>query len=188
MKEIKSRLILKPGIDETNMFQIARSRRWSLYDIGNKNSEIYRHIWHSSDGGVEIHYVEDPLTGLNFVTLRGPGAESIEQDIRSSLPVWTYPEALGALRSSDGRDDRLYSAYAAALTAPTTEDEPLVEEMRRMSVDTDPGIRQAVVVATGYCPWPSLVEIVKHLEESDAVENVRDNARLLLEGLERNNT
>lgn len=186
MGEVKARLILKGDADETNVFQVARSRRWSLYDIGNRNSDIYMNIWFSKDGEVEIRYVEDPLTGLNFVTLRGEGSERVEQDIRSSLPTWEYREAVEVLREAEEKDHLLRAAYSAALTAPLEEDERLVEEMKKMSRSADGGIRQAVVVATGYCPWRTLVEIVEELRESDPVAHVRENARLLLEGLGRN--
>ncbi|WP_433508943.1 hypothetical protein ACQP2T_33835 [Nonomuraea sp. CA-143628] len=179
----ESRLILKAGTRETRMFQIARSRHWSLYDVGNSKADVYLHTWHACDGNVVIRYIEDPLTGLNFITLRGDTAGEVSRDITSLCPTWTYAEALGALQGATARDDRLTTAYAAALTAPPEQDPMLVEAFRAMAADPDQGIRQAVVVATGYCPWPALVEIVRRLRDTDPVEHVRENARLLWDGL-----
>jgi hypothetical protein len=53
-------------------------------------------------------------------------------------------------------------------------------------IGEDPGVRQAVVVATGYLPWPDLVELVRELAEQDPVDHVRHNAGILLEGLRLN--
>ncbi|MEV0704650.1 hypothetical protein AB0I53_42960 [Saccharopolyspora sp. NPDC050389] len=61
----------------------------------------------------------------------------------------------------------------------------MVERFRALAADTGPGVRQSVVVATGYRPWLELVEIVRRLSATDDVEHVRENARLLLEGLQR---
>jgi hypothetical protein len=177
------RLILKPSMTETNLFTVAQLNNWVLYDIGNRNAEVYINKWHAFDEKVWIHYVEDPLTGTAFVTFRGEGSAAAAQMVRDDCDLWEYPEALEVLQQASGRDERLTAAYAAALTAPTEQDEALVEEFRAFAHDSDPGIRQSVVVATAYLPYPALQELVTELSENDPEQHVRHNAQVLLEGL-----
>ena len=102
-----------------------------------------------------------------------------------SRGTWTgISKALAALRSATDRDDRLRALYAAALSATGEPDQSLVEAFQGVARrDEDPGLRQAVVVATGYLPWPELVDLVRELSRNDPVDHVRHNASVMLEGL-----
>ncbi|MFF2955040.1 HEAT repeat domain-containing protein [Kitasatospora sp. NPDC057965] len=189
-----TRLVLRPEFGEHDFKLVVWDLFWDLLDLGRQEDGAVVDSWLTPDGGAEVHYVDDRITGMRYVTIRGDGAAGAEAELRPRCRVWTLDEALSALREASDRNeqtegtdrnDRLVALYAAALTAEGPEDRSLVEAFAAAARDGDPGIRQAVVVATGYLPWPGLVALVKELSRTDPVDHVRHNARVLLEGLAR---
>jgi hypothetical protein len=185
MTDFGHRLVLKPTVGEPHLLQVARARKWILDDVGDDNADTYIDVWLTADERTEIHYVEDSLVGLKYVTVRGEEADSVAESIRTDCDLWTLPEALAALRAATTKDERLMTAYAVALTAAGNQDPAVVDAFRVLAGDPDEGIRQSVVVATGYLPWSALVELVRQLRDTDPVAHVRENAHVLLEGIER---
>ncbi|MGY0059855.1 HEAT repeat domain-containing protein [Streptomyces sp. LZ34] len=118
---------------------------------------------------------------MRYVTVEGEGSEAVAEQVRENCDLWSWQEAQAALRAATGRSDTLVALYAAALTAPETQRRSLVEDFRAITRDPDPGLRQAVIIATGYLPWPGLVELVEELRDNDPERHVRENARLLLD-------
>ncbi|MFG2468118.1 HEAT repeat domain-containing protein [Streptomyces canus] len=184
MTDFDVRLTLKQHKAEPSVIRVATLNKWDLRLMGNRKAEVYVDKWVTPDGRTEIHYVEDPLTGLPFVTVRGNGAEEAARVLREGCDVWENAEALAEIETAGSRDDRLTAVYATAFTAPGAQVDAVVDVFRALAQDPDPGIRQSVVVATGYLPWPGLVELVRELADSDPADHVRHNAGVLLEGLE----
>lgn len=183
MADFDIRLILKHAKAEPSVIRVAEMNDWDLRIMGNRKAEVYVDKWITSDGRAEIHYVEDPLTLIPFVTFRGEGSYDAARLVKEACHLWEFQEALDTINSAQDRDDRLTAIYAAALTASERQVDSLVEAFGSLAADPDPGIRQSVVVATGYLPWPALVELVQHLADTDPVDHVRHNAQVLLEGL-----
>lgn len=183
------RLILKAGrMAEPSVIRVAIRNDWFLNRMGNRKEEIYLDQWLTPDEKTDIRYIEDPLTGLPFVTIRGDEAGVAERLLRESCDLWEFDDALRAIDNAEDRDATLMAIYAAAYTAPPAPLDSAVRAFESLSRSPDPGIRQAVVVATGYLPWQQLVDIVRRLAETDPVDHVRHNARVLLEGLEIHGT
>ncbi|MFF2658447.1 hypothetical protein ACFVUH_13885 [Kitasatospora sp. NPDC058032] len=193
-----TRLVLRPEFTEHDFKLVVWDLFWDLLDLGRQEDGAVVDSWLTPDGGAEVHYVDDRITGMRYVTIRGDGAAEAEAELRPRCRVWTLDEALTALHEAstvgaDGaagaegsnRNDRLVALYAAALTAEGPEDRSVVEAFAGAARDADPGIRQAVVVATGYLPWPGLVALVEELGRTDPVDHIRHNAGVLLEGLAR---
>ena len=183
MTDFSARLVLRPGVGREAISRVAWERDWDIHDIGDANSDVYIDVWFTQDERAEIHYVEDSLVGLSYVTLRGEDADIVEQQIRRDCELWELPQALSDLRQAVDRNDRLRSVYAVALTAPAEQDEQIVDLYREVASDSDSGIRQSVIVATGYLPWPALQELVRELQSHDPADHVRKNAEIMLEGI-----
>ncbi|PUB26301.1 HEAT repeat protein [Promicromonospora sp. AC04] len=185
MAGFKERLVLtQQPPTRTVLSRVAWDLDWDLDGVGNVNEDPYVDIWLAEDESVEVHYVEDGLVGLSYVTLYGDDVAAVRDEIAARCDLWSPESALTALRAATDRDDRLRALYAAALSAAGS-DPTLVDDFRAIARhDEDPGLRQAVVVATGYLPWPELVELVRELSENDDVDHVRHNAQVLLDGLE----
>ncbi|TJZ57140.1 hypothetical protein FCH28_06685 [Streptomyces piniterrae] len=187
---IKERLVLKPTVTDSDIRKMALDGGWDLYDIGDTSSGVYVDVWFS--GTVEIRYVEDEFVGQRYFTLwgdgsgdgDGAGAGNVKRDIQDGLDLWSVGEALAALRRAVDREEKLLAIYAAALSATGEPDQRLIDAFRAIArEEEDAGIRQAIVIATGYLPWPGLVELVEGLRDSDPVDHVRRNAQILLDGL-----
>jgi hypothetical protein len=184
MTDFDVRLTLKQPKAESSVIRIATLNRWDLRVMGNRKAELYVDTWVTPDDRTEIHYVEDPLTGLPFVTFQGDGSEEAARLVRQGCSLWEFSDALATVGTADSRDGKLTAVYAVAFTAPRRQVDSVVDVFRVIAQDADPGIRQSVVVAAGYLPWPGLVELVRGLAGSDLEDHVRHNARVLLEGLE----
>jgi hypothetical protein len=160
---------------------------WELYDIGDASADTYVDVWFSSDRSTEIHYVENQFVGLEYITLRGEGTADVQQQIKSRCSIWTTRDALTAYRESEDRNEKLRAVYAAALSATTQDNPGLIHAFRVIAQEeADAGIRQALTVATGYLPLPELIEVVERLRISDPEQHVRNNARIMLEGVRLN--
>ncbi|WP_328367603.1 HEAT repeat domain-containing protein [Streptomyces sp. NBC_00445] len=185
MTNFKERLVLKQQpLDRTVLSQVSWDYDWDLEGAGRVGDDPYVDIWRTEDQSVEIHYVEDGMVGLSYLTLYGDDVSAVREQIISQCALWSPAEALAAERAATDRDDRLRAIYAAALSESGASDPELVEAFRRIArTDEDPGIRQAVVVATGYLPWPELIELLEELRENDPADHVRHNAGVMLEGL-----
>jgi hypothetical protein len=60
--------------------------------------------------------------------------------------------------------------------------EQVAEAFQKVARDTDAGVRQSVIIATGYFPHRGLIDFVRQLRDSDPVGHVRKNAEILLSG------
>lgn len=187
MTEFKERLVLKQQpLDRTVVSQVAWDLDWDLVDVGRVNEDPYVDVWRVEDESVEIHYVEDGMVGLSYVTLYGNDVGPVREQVSAKCELWSSKDALEALRTAMDRNDRLRALYAAALSASGAPNPLLIDAFSSVAQhDEDPGMRQAVVLATGYLPWPELVELVRKLSENDPVDHVRHNAQVLLEGLQQ---
>jgi hypothetical protein len=185
MTAFKERLVLtQQSVTEDVLSDVAWDLDWTLEGAGRVGDDPYVDVWRTDDGSVEIHYVEDGMVGLSYLTLYGDDVTAVSEQLRARCGLWTPDAALAALRSATDRSDRLRALYAAALAATGEPDRSLVEAFLGVARrDEDPGLRQAVVVATGYLPWPELVDLVRELSQNDPVDHVRHNAAVMLEGL-----
>ncbi|MGW7685112.1 HEAT repeat domain-containing protein [Kribbella sp. NPDC054772] len=185
MTSFNERLVLKQQpVTRTVLSQVTWDHDWDLVDVGRIGDDPYVDVWRTEDGAVEIHYVEDGLVGLSYVTLYGDDVATARGQIEAGCALWSPADALVAEQTAESRDDRLRAIYAAALSATGAPQTELVEAFRALArTDDDAGIRQAIVVATGYLPWPELVDLVRELGRDDPTDHVRHNAAVLLEGL-----
>lgn len=183
MANFAERIVIKPGFTSDDVDFVSMQRGWVLERSRIPEGGAYIDTWVTLDGKTEIHQVDDQPIGTRYFTLRGPGSAEVAGHIRQDCDVWSTDEALEALGRADTRDEKLRLIYAAALSAVEQDAQQVVDEFRNVVRDPDAGVRQAVVIATGYFPQPGLVELVGELRDSDTVDHVRRNAAILLDGL-----
>ncbi|GGN64281.1 hypothetical protein GCM10010112_24330 [Actinoplanes lobatus] len=178
-------MVFKNVDAELEVDQISFDDGWDMLQVEDPASDTFVNVWATADGSVEIHLVKDPMVGLDYLTLYGDDVADVQLDIEERSSFWSTGEALREIGRATDRDDRLRAVYTAALSATDAESDAVAEAFRTVSRDDDPGIRLSVVVATGYLQTPGLVEIVAGLAADDPHDTVRENARILLEGIER---
>jgi hypothetical protein len=182
----KKCLVLRHHISRDEVERLAWDMGWILVEVGDNGAEVYVDIWATPDEEVEIHYVEDHPIGLHYFVLHGKNTESVKETLVTTWNFWSAAQALRAFRHATNHDDKLIGLYAVALTAPPEPASDVLEVLRLAASDPDPGVRQAVIVATGYLGWPELVELVEQIHHDDPVSSLRANAGILLEGLHQN--
>ena len=162
-------------------------RGWILKQVHKPEAGAYVDVWLTLDRKTEIHQVDDQPIGTRYFRLRGPGSEEVALHIQDDCELWSTPEALSKLRGASIRNEKLICIYAAALAANEEDGEQVTQEFRNVARDPDAGVRQSLIIATGYFPYSGLVELVRDLCDSDPADHVRKNARLLLDGLDQGN-
>ncbi|GAA3765219.1 hypothetical protein GCM10022225_59130 [Plantactinospora mayteni] len=180
--KFENRLVLKPDYERSELLRVAWDLDWDVVDFRRKEAGALIDIWVTYDGRVEIHFVDDRPIGMRYITLRGEGGASVVAQLMERCDLWSFSEATDRLRIARSRVDKLVAIHAAALTAPKSQDDSLVNAYREFLEDPDAGVRQALTIAAGYVPWPGLLGLVEHLRDHDPVGHVRENARILLEG------
>lgn len=181
MAVFEGRLVLKPDYTLSALRRVAWDLDWDIVDFRREEAGAFVDIWVTYDRQTEVHYVDDQPIGMRYVTVHGEDGEAVANQIRQSCDLWAWQEAQAALRVATGSNDRLVALYAAALAAPETQNGSLVEDFRAITGDPDAGVRQAVIIAAGYLPWPGLVELVEEMRDNDPDQQVRGNAQILLD-------
>lgn len=177
------RFVLKDSCTSGAFKRLTWGFDWDLVDLGRVDAGARIDVWETEDEKTEIHLVTDEPIGLRYIVLHGQRQERVIHQITENCALWSYEEAVAALRGAASRNETLTGVYTVALTAPEDEDENVLDDFRKVGQDPDPGVRQSLVTAAGYLPWRGLVELVADLHAHDPVGFVRDNAGILLEGM-----
>ncbi|GAB2842248.1 HEAT repeat domain-containing protein [Lentzea nigeriaca] len=182
MPDFSSRFVLKSGFTSDDVDFVAMRRGWILTHHQKPEAGAFVDIFVTLDRKTEIHQVDDRPIGTRYLTVRGPGSAEVTAHVRHDCELWSTPEALRELDRASTTNDKLICVYAAALSAADEDGDQLAQAFRRVAGDPDAGVRQSVVIATGYFPHPGLLDLVRQLRDSDPAGHVRRNAALLLEG------
>jgi hypothetical protein len=183
MTDFVERLVIKASFTSDDVDFVSMQRGWILQQAQKHEAGAYIDRWVTLDRKTEIHQVDDRPIGARYFTLRGPGSAEVARHIREDCELWSTPEALGALDGASTRDEKLVLVYAAALAATDQDGEQVTQAFQDVARDADAGVRQSVIIATGYFPYPGLVDLVRQLRHSDPVDHVRRNAEIQLNGL-----
>jgi len=180
--EFTGRLVLRPSFTEEDVDEMAWDLNWDLVHHKKSEGDSEVDIWLTKNKGVEVHLVDDRFIGLRYFTLRGEQSKEVASQIAEECELWVKSDALAEVRAASGKSDKLMATYAAVLTA-SGQDEDVMDALRSVVRDSDPGIRQSVIVAAAYAQWPDLLELVQEMSQHETVDTVRENAQTLLEGI-----
>lgn len=183
MSSFVERLVIKANFTSDDVDFVSMRRGWILKQAQKPESGAFIDSWVMLDRKTEIHQVDDRPVATRYFTLRGPGSAEVARHIREDCELWSVPEALNALNGASNRDAELTLVYAVALAATARDGEQVTQAFQNIARDPDPAVRQSVIIATGYFPYPLLVDLVRQLRDGDPVDHVRDNAEILLDGL-----
>lgn len=137
-------------------------------------------IW--KDGQTTLHRVEDHMTGLVYLVVRGEQVEATVRRLRKLLPTVTHSDALRTFKSASEFGDRLLALYQMGAAAPEDKaNSRVMSALREALGDENPVLRQAALGSIAYAGWPEMEDDVRRASETDQSERVRDTARRLLE-------
>ncbi|GGW64505.1 hypothetical protein AB0E64_25355 [Streptomyces caelestis] len=179
------RLVLRGSDGHRSLTELAWREEWDLTEIRHTEPPFVE-VWDVPGRDAEVHFVRDEMVGLEYVVFHGADVAPEVQQVRDFCPLWTQSDAIDALGKVKDRDGKLRAIYAAALAATGPEDDRLITLFRSIAVnEQDSGVRQAVIVSTGYLPWDGLIQLVSEMRVNDPESRVRNNAQVMLEGLRR---
>ncbi|MDA0182772.1 hypothetical protein OJ997_20840 [Solirubrobacter phytolaccae] len=138
-------------------------------------------VWRTIDEKTWLHEVEDPVTGLRFLVVRGEDRDKHVRRIRKELDTVTHTEALKALKAASSRDDKLEALYQTGIAAPEEPNQRVVSALTKaLEGEDDYHLRQAALIAIAYTSWPDFKAAVKTAAEDDESEAVRSTAHGML--------
>ncbi|MFF2190732.1 hypothetical protein [Streptomyces sp. NPDC058155] len=183
MQNIINRHVFRGPDGHRSLTELAWREEWDLTEIRHTEPPFVE-VWKVPGRDVEVHFIRDDMVGLEYVTFHGADFAPEAEKVRDACLLWRQSDALDEVGKLTNRDSRLRAIYAAALTATSTEDPKLISLFRSIAMnERDSGVRQAVIVSTGYLPWAGLIKVVSEMRDNDPEPHIRHNAQVMLDAL-----
>jgi hypothetical protein len=130
---------------------------WLLHSvIPQSEQNQYEIIWTTQDQQTSIHYIEDFLINVNYILAKDQEAEKVIEQVRSVLPTYNWQDIQAKWTQAGNTGERVQSIYYAAIVAPQTFDQAVMDFFEVAPSHSDTDVRLAVIVATGYLGWSEL--------------------------------
>lgn len=180
------RVVLTPQVTRDDVETAAWDLDFLLNDrIERRDPQPREDIWGSQDASTWLHEIEDYVSGLRYLVVRGEDVDETVRRLRELVSTVTHTDALRALEQARTRDEKLVATYQLGAAAPEEADSRVVAAFERALHDEDPDLRHAALVAIAYTGWPEMKEAVRRVSEEDSSETVRDAASRLLSDLRK---
>jgi hypothetical protein len=176
------RLLVRDEAPAHVLSELAADEGW-LFDgyvepsPGVPRQEIYL----TDRDGTMGYLMDDPVLGVRYLLLEGPDAGALADELGGRPGFMPLDEALDALAGAGDVPGIVDGLYFVAAAAPPEPDDRVTAALDRAAGHDDPQVRRAVIVASGYLPWPAVRALLERLQ-SDPDEAVRRDAGIMLEG------
>ncbi|MBP2056786.1 hypothetical protein J2Z21_009805 [Streptomyces griseochromogenes] len=179
------RIALKAYASLRDVQTFAWNQNLNIVEVTREDETPTRFGWETCDETTSLDYLEDPILGVSYVTIRGERIAHLSEAVRTGLATWTFQDGMRLISAGNDSDAIIQGVYVGAISA-TRKDVPVVSEAFRSVIrHPDREVRRAVLVGIGYVTvGTELREIAKEIRNSDQDEGIRVDAGYLLEGLE----
>jgi HEAT repeat protein len=180
------RLVLREPDPGKAISTFAYRQDWRL-EQNIKRTEFTAHevVYRVVSGDTRIHFTEDHIIRLAYLTVRGSHAEEIANLLRQKLKVFTLEEMLEEAQRAKTRDQWIWAVYQLAAASRGQPDPRIDQALKRALENDDPDVRRAAITAMGYAESRSLESDLARLADKDPEEAVRGDARYMLDGLRK---
>ncbi|MGW1991269.1 HEAT repeat domain-containing protein [Embleya sp. NPDC001921] len=180
------RLVLARKVNRRKVLATAEVLEFTLVEEFPANHpQPYELVFTTPWSGVSVHYQEDTLLGVPYLTVLGAEPTKTGDLIAKFLPLDTIERlvlrAYGAVTSEEKTD--VVSRIAAAGGPEPHSGAYLV--FQACFADPDPWVRDAAAFATAYLGWPVFRESLERLAAQDPAPEVQESAVRALKALER---
>lgn len=147
---------------------------------GDGQKESYQEIWATSDELNAVRYVEDPLSGTHFFSVRGPKTQSLVSQLARRLLVFAPEELIEMAQEAETHDEQVTAVFRLAVAFPQYD--PGVFEIFSAYATQPPSplLRMATLNAIGYRCWPECIPLLERVAQEDQDAQVRQTAERLL--------
>lgn len=147
---------------------------------GDGLRSAYEQVWTTPNGLGAVNYLEDPLAGLNYLSIRGSEVAHFVGAFARRLEVYDRADALVLAEGAVEHDDQVESIVRLAVVSPEYDPGAFaVFEAYALQGD-DPLLREATVDAMGYRAWPEFKPLLERIVASDPLESIREHAGTVL--------
>ena len=179
----RTRLPLHPKVAQEEVDGMAYMADWILAEILTKNRERpHEQVYEDREDGTLIHYIRDWLLGVDYLLVPAPSRQAAR--IRKELHVVSLKEALAMVEAAR-TPEALRRAFFFAVLASTAPNPRVLALFERLLASPEIKLRRAAVLAAGYAEWKELRPMLARAAAEDRRKQVREEAGLMLEGLEQ---
>jgi hypothetical protein len=143
----------------------------------------YEQVWAVPDETTAVNYFEDPISGLNFILLRGAELSRLEMEFDERLHNYDPEETIELAEGAQSHDDQVEAITRLALTWPEYNPQVFKVFEAYATQPPNPLLREATVNAMGYHRWPEFRPLLERIAAQDPAENVRQHAQAILAAL-----
>jgi hypothetical protein len=177
------RLPLHPEATQEEVDSMAYMADWTLAEIITKNRERpHEQVYEDRKDGTPIHYIRDWLLGVDYLVVPAQAPQTAR--IRKELHVVSLKEALAMVEAAE-TPEALRRAFFFAVLASPAPNPRVLALFERLLASSEIKLRRAAVLAAGYAEWRELRPLLARAATEDRRKQVREEARLMLEGLEQ---
>jgi hypothetical protein len=181
-----TRVVLKGEAPKESFAELAYSQDWVIAEIGPaSDEEPYEEVWLTTDGGSEIHLIDDHLIGLIYVDVVGQRRDQAVEFIKTRLDTCSKEEVIDVARSAGNPRELSRAVRLAGAVAAGGFDQALFEIFLRAFESEDPQTRIAAIIAAGYTEWREFTPLIDRLAQSDPDQVVSDTAASISKGFHR---
>jgi hypothetical protein len=185
----KVSMVLDEDSTREEFFEVMKKLDFKLVEEQESEGETVPSVWNwtSSDGKIQVQYIEESRLGVNFVLFQAPNLAHFAQILGGKL-LWCgvdelYEGAEHATTHNEGVKAifRLTAGICTANNLPPRAKHIYSEYLAQEHWMT----RRSAVQAVAYGRWPESVEILERVSTQDPDERVRDFASLQLSNVKK---
>ncbi len=101
-------LVVKDSIDEKMLHEKLLAVGYSIHDVP-VTEDMHRILWMSADEKTAINYIDDKLTKVRYLLVRGKSAKEMTKTLSKGFPVWKRDDLLkhALLKLIDGTEEEI---------------------------------------------------------------------------------
>jgi hypothetical protein len=175
-------LVLHEDIEFSYFVKVAKGLGFIKYKTyaGDNNTKPFEEVWTTQNKKNAIHYVDDPISGTQFIWVRGPQLSEILFELDGRLPTYEPNELIEMLTEADNNNDLVDALFRISVGFPKF-DIKVFQIFEKYIAHPSPLIREATVQAIAYRLWPEGEELIKKVYNNDVDKNVREFAKSILD-------
>jgi hypothetical protein len=178
------RIALKPHTTLRTVQTFSVDQNMNITMASRENDPPVRFGWATLDGTTSLDYLEDQITGVSYITLKGRRIADLSEAIRRDIATWSFQEAVQLISSDGDRDTVIQGIYVSAISAARKDVPAILSSFRSAIHHSDREVRRALLIGIGYATVnEAFREIAEDIRDFDPDEGIRRNAGDLLTAL-----
>ncbi|NMO20661.1 HEAT repeat domain-containing protein [Pyxidicoccus fallax] len=164
---------------------------WSLESVTEAtDTRPYQLVWvtDEEDEPSIIRFIDDFMIEVPYAYIESETPEHFVRVLREFVDVYSQEEIQKLADSAATAEQLQLAVRLMSLTAPPEFDAAFFEFFRKCLTFADAMVQRKAILAIGYVGWKELLPVLEQLAKGDPDSEVRDLARIALEGFAKHGT